>query len=249
MDREQTFGHAPRPCRAWRNQTQEKAMSSISNIFGESPFVTLIAHGRKVNECIRLLDPLFQAVLANDLPKARDIADQIEALETESDALQTHLQEQLAARALVPVDKQVLFHAVEEQDAMADRAEDIAVAATCRNLSLPPELATEFLSYLRNTISACDLVDGIMDRMDLLLESSFQGRDALTVSKLITEIDQREDAIKAQQTALSRQLYGSETSIEAIDLLIWIQMLRELGRLARAADRTAGSIRLMLKGF
>lgn len=224
-------------------------MPSISNMFGESPFVTLIAHGRKVNDCIRLLEPLFQAVLSNDLPTARSVADQIEDLETDSDALQTKLQEQLAARVLVPVDKQVLFHTAEEQDSMADRAEDIAVAATCRPLALPPELSGEFMNYLKAIIGACDLVAGIMNRMDLLVESSFQGRDALTASKLITEVDQREDAIKAQQTALSRKLYSSETSLEAVDLLIWVQTLRELGRLARAADRTAGGIRLMLKGF
>jgi predicted phosphate transport protein (TIGR00153 family) len=224
-------------------------MSSISNLLGESPFVTLIAHGEKVNECIRLLAPLFEAVLDNNLESARETADKIEQLETESDALQTRLQEQLAARALLPLDKQVLFHTAEQQDAMADRAEDIAVAATCRPLSLPPGLREDFSSYLKAIIGACDLVAGIMNRMDLLVESSFQGRDALTASKLITEVDQKEDAIKAQQAALSRQLYKSDTPLEAVDLLIWVQTLRELGRLARAADRTAGGIRLMLKGF
>lgn len=235
--------------RAGSKTTQIYSMHAISNMFGESPFVTLIEHGRKVNECIRKLDGLFNAALAADLGKARGIADEIEELETECDALQTRMQEQLAARALVPVDKQVLYHTVEEQDAMADRAEDIAVAASCRPLSLPPDLAAEFTSYLRNIIGACDLVAGIMNRMDLLLESSFQGRDALTVSRLITEVDQREDDIKAQQTALSRKLYGTDHSLPAVDLLIWVQTLRELGRLARAADRTAGGIRLMLKGF
>jgi hypothetical protein len=223
-------------------------MSGISRLFGESPFVTLTEHGRTVNECVRLLGRLFEAALAGDVAGAREVADEVERLETAADALQTSLQEQLAVKALVPVDKQVLSHTAEQQDAMADRAEDIAVTATCRPLSLPPALDTAFQEYLAKVIECCDLVAGIMNRMDLLVESSFRGRDALTVSKLITEVDEREDQIKAIQTVLTRRFFGPDVDLPECVLLFWWHILGELGRLARAADQTAGGIRLMLKG-
>lgn len=223
-------------------------MPSITSLFGESPFATLIEHGRTVNNCVRLLDELFSAALDQDLALARQVADRVEQLETDADALQSSLQEQLAAKALVPVDKQVLFHAAEQQDGMADRAEDIAVTATCRILTLPPPLDEEFRDYLVKVIESCDVVAGIMNRMDLLVESSFRGRDALTVSKLITEVDEMEDQIKALQTTLVRKLFDPEINLPAMELTIWWQILGELGRLARAADQTAGGIRLMLKG-
>lgn len=223
-------------------------MPGIGNLFGESPFVTLIAHGRTVNDCVRRLSDLFTAVLEQDTITARRLADEMEELETAADALQTKLQEQLAAKALVSVDKQVLSHTAEQLDSMADRTEDLAVAATCRPLKLPVDLANAFTDYLGKVIEACDLVAGIMNRMDLLVESSFQGRDALTVSKLITEVDEREDALKGMQTVLARKILGSGVELPAVELLIWWEILRDLGHLGRAADQTAGGIRLMLKG-
>lgn len=222
-------------------------MPNISNLFGDSPFVTLIAHGRTVNNCVRLLGDLFTSVLDQDVLTARDLADQVEQLETEADELQTQLQEQLASKAMVPVDRHVLSHTMEQQDGMADRAEDIAVTATCRALSLPETLDQEFRDYLAEVIGACDLVAGIMDRMDLLMESSFRGRDALTVSRLISEVDEKEDRIKAHQTTLVRKFFGIDVNLPTLELLLWRQILSELGRLARAADQTAGGIRLMLK--
>ncbi len=121
------------------------------------------------------------------------------------------------------------------------------MTATCRALSLPKELEAEFHAYLAEVIEACDLVAGIMDRLDLLMESSFRGRDALTVSKLITEVDEKEDRIKAMQTVLVRKFFDPGVNLSEIELLLWWQILGELGRLARAADQTAGGIRLMLK--
>ena len=223
-------------------------MTGIGNLFGESPFVTLIEHGQKVHECVGLLQGLVAAALARDLAQARHVADEIERLETEADALQSRLQEQLAAKALVPVDKQVLTHTADQQDGMADRTEDIAVMATCRPLDLPGPIADAFRRYLVEVIEACDLVAGIMSRMDLLVESSFRGRDALTVSKLITEVDEKEDRVKAMQSTLMRRLFGPEVELPALEWMLWGQILGELGRLARAADQTAGGIRLMLKG-
>lgn len=223
-------------------------MPDIGSLFGDSPFVTLIEHGRKVNECVRLLGELFSAVLEQDVERARELADRVEALETEADELQTELQEKVAAQALFPVDKHVLCHTAEQQDGMADRAEDIAVTATCRSLSLPPPLRKEFLHYLGEVLEGCDLVAGIMNRLDLLLESSFRGRDALTVSKLITEVDEKEDRIKAMQTVLMRNLFDPDVGLQSLELVVWWQILGELGRLARTADQTAGGMRLMLKG-
>lgn len=224
-------------------------MPGISSLFGESPFSTLTAHGLKVNACVRLLGELFPAVLEQDVARARGLADQVEALESEADALQSKLHEQLAAKALLAVDKQVLFHTAEQQDRMADRTEDIAVSATCRPLSLTQPLAAEFQAYLAHVIEGCDLVAGIMNRMDLLVESSFRGRDALTVSKLITEVDEKEDRLKAMQTALVRTFFGPQIDMPTLELMLWAQILRELNRLGRAADQTAGGIRLMLKGL
>lgn len=224
-------------------------MRGIDGLFGESPFEALMLHGRKVHESIRLLQDLFAAVARGDAAVARELADRIGDLETEADRIQTRLQEQLAGRIFVPVDKRQLHQVLDDQDNMADRAEEIGVIATCRPLHLSAALWPEFDHYLGQVIECCGLVAGVLDRMDLLVESSFSGRDALTVSKLVTEVNQREDAVKEIETDLMRKLLGIETGIAEIELTIWWHVVAELGALARSADRTAGGIRSLLKAY
>ena len=70
----------------------------------------------------------------------------------------------------------------------------------------------------------------------------------MTVSKLITEVDEKEDRVKAMQTELLRAIFRHPPELSTLELMVWWQILSDLGRLARAADQTAGGMRLMLKG-
>ena len=221
-------------------------MTILTNLFGESPFGTLEAHGEKVHECVRSLREVFAALKAGNQKRLRELADNISRIETEADDLRNRLHEMVAAKVLLPMRKEELLAILEHQDSMADRTEEISFMLTYRDMSLPEPLITLMLAYVEKVLGNCELAAGIMSRMDLLVESSFKGRDALTVSRLVTELAQREDIVKREQVEVTRRLLQFEPQLPPVEAVLWTQIIGLLGELSKAADRTGYGVRLTL---
>jgi predicted phosphate transport protein (TIGR00153 family) len=153
----------------------------------------------------------------------------------------------LTVQKLLPIRNGELFRILEHQDSMADRVEDIASIMTYRNLALPPALMVPVQEYLENVLGNCELARGIMSRLSLLVEASFTGRDALTVSKLITELAQREDGLKPVQVTLTRQLLNATPPLPPVEAMLWMQVIDLLANLSKHADRTGHGIRMTLQ--
>lgn len=222
-------------------------MAILTNLFGESPFGALEAHAEKVHACVRKLREVFRALSEGDQPRLRQLADEIAALETEADRIRNQIHEQLASKALMPIRKDDLFNILDQQDSLADRAEDIAATLTYRDMRLPAELMTEVTNYLERILRNCELAAGVMSKLDLLVESSFGGRDALTVSRLITELAEREDETKAIQIGLTRRFLAAEDLLPPVEVMLWLQVIGFIAELSKFADRTGNGIRMVLK--
>lgn len=222
-------------------------MSILVNLLGESPFGALAAHGEKVHLCVRLLREAFGALQSGDRAQLRGLAERISLAETEADKLRNQLHESLATQVLLPIRREELFNILEHQDSMADRAEDIAFLLTYRAMNLPGPLMARVMEYVEMVLTNCELARGIISRLDLLVEASFTGRDALTVSKLITELAEREDDIKPAQTGLTRDLLEAQPSLPPVEAVLWMQVIGLLAKLSKHADHTGNGIRMTLK--
>jgi uncharacterized protein Yka (UPF0111/DUF47 family) len=86
-----------------------------------------------------------------------------------------------------------------------------------------------------------------MSRLDLLVESSFKGRDALSVLKLVTELAEREDDLKPEQFELTRKLLAAEVQLPPVEAMLWVKVIALLAELAKAADRTGNGLRMSLQ--
>ncbi len=222
-------------------------MSILMNFFGESPFAILATHGERVHQCVGLLRDVFTAVQEGDQGRQRALADRIGEVETEADKLRDRLHEILIAQALLPIGKGELFNLLDQQDSMADRAEDIAGMFTYRDLRLPAPLMERVREYVAQVLGNCELARGIMSRLDLLVEASFTGRDALTVSKLITELAEREDALKPAQVEVTRALLDPDAGLPPVEAMLWAQAIALLARLSQHADHVGKAVRLTLR--
>lgn len=221
-------------------------MSILTNLFGESPFAILEAHGDRVHDCVHLLRDVFAAVQTGDQPKLRELSDRICNLETEADKLRNQLHEVMVSQTLLPINKGELFNILEHQDSLADRAEDIANMLTYRNMTLPGPLMKQVLDYVEQVLRNCELARSITSLLNLLVEASFTGRDALTASKLITELAEREDTIKPAQVDLTRALLHPEAGLPPVEAIVWAQVVALLSRLSLHADHVGHGIRLTL---
>lgn len=222
-------------------------MAILTNLFGESPLGALEAHGQKVHESVRLLNDVFAALQAGDQSKLRSLADRISSLETEADNIRNHIHEMLASSTMFAIRREELFDILEQQDSMADRAEDIGFIFTYRDMALPKREMDLVIAYVTKVLQCCELAAGIMSRLDLLVESSFKGRDALSVLKLVIELAEREDALKPEQFELTRKLLSPELQLLPVEAMLWVKAIALLGDLAKAADRTGNGLRMTLQ--
>jgi predicted phosphate transport protein (TIGR00153 family) len=222
-------------------------MVAISDFFGESPFHALKEHAEKVYESVGLLRELFEALTAGEFEKVRAVAERIFVLETEADAVRNQLHERLTSKVMMSLRKDDFFNILEQQDSIADRAEDIAATLTYRDMRLPAGLMAEISGYLDGILKNCELAAGIMSKMDLLVEASFGGRDALTVSKLITELAEREDATKAIQIELTRKFLAAGDDLPPVETILWLRVIGFIADLSAYADRTGNGVRMTLQ--
>jgi predicted phosphate transport protein (TIGR00153 family) len=177
----------------------------------------------------------------------RTLAGRVAKVESEADVIRNRLHELLASRVLLPLRREDLFNILEHQDSMADRAEDIAQTLTYRDMTLPAPLMDEVDIYVAMVLRNCELAAGIMSKLDLLVEASFSGRDAVTVSRLITELAERDDEVKPAQIELTRKLLAAENRISPVEAVLWMDVIGYLASLSRNADRTGNGIRMTLQ--
>jgi len=111
---------------------------SIVNLFGTSPVRPLQKHMEKVVECVSQLEPLFDAVIANDLVSVDQIQERIVALEHDADDLKHDLRLNLPRSLFLPVERRDLLEVLTMQDKIANRAKDIAGIIRGRRMPSPP---------------------------------------------------------------------------------------------------------------
>ncbi len=219
----------------------------LLNLAGESPFRGLEAHSASVHAAVQQLRSLFQHAAGGAQSELKDSVDRIFALETEADRIQTAVHELLASKTLIPIRREDFYLILEHQDAMADQAENIAAALTLRHLTVPPSLERALTAYLEVVLKNCDLAAGVISKIDLLIEASFCGRDAQSVSRLITELAERDDHSKNARMELTRQTLGSEGVTSPMEAILWQQIIFGLAEVSRSAVRTGQALRRTLK--
>ncbi len=221
---------------------------SLTNLFGNSPFRALEEHSTKVHQCVSLIRGVFDASLAGNREAVDKLAEDIFRLETEADEIRDRLHHDLASRMLIPVSKDQLLDALEHQDSIADRAEDLAAILTYRSLTLPDVLVSDVSAFLDESLSNCKLAEGIFSKLIILVESSFSGRDALTISKLVFELRKREDGTKAKKIQLLRRVHQEEALFGPVDLVSWTQVIEIIGDISKFADNAATAISVIIQG-
>ena len=223
-------------------------MKGISSLFGRSPFVLVVEHGQKVDECVSRLSELLAVFFEDgDQAKIAQMAQEVSDLETEADAIRNKIHRTLSGKILMAVSRGELFDLVEQQDSMADRSEEIAAGLNFRKLTLPEELSAEVRRFVEIVLQNCTIAAGVISKLELLMESSFAKMDALTVLKLIDELRERDDSTRDAFLAATGKIYAAEDTFSHAELMLWIRILESLENLSSAADCTVNGLRIIIE--
>ena len=222
-------------------------VTNIFRIFARSPFGPLTEHLKKCGETAAKVPELIEALKAGDYKRAKEIAKQVMVLEHEADEIKHEIRDHLPRSFFLPVDRRDLLRLLSAQDEIADRVEDLAVVATLKkDLPVPEELVAE-LDRVTGLVMGC--VQEVLEigaALEDLLEAGFGGPEAERVFTLIKAVGEAEWRADKRQYKLSQALFAMGDRIKPVDLVIWVELIKNLGRIANAAERYSKELRNIL---
>ncbi len=218
----------------------------IANLFGTSPVRPLQKHMAKVVECVSQLEPLFDAVLADDPAAVDEIQQRIVALEHDADDLKHDLRLHLPRSLFLPMERRDLLEVLTMQDNIANRAKDIAGLIRGRRMSLPADIGPRFKDFVKRCIDACLQAQKAVNELDELVETGFRGAEVELVQNLINELDRIETDTDTIQVEVRTKVFAIERDLPPIDAMFLYRIIDWTGDVGDRAQRVGSRLQLML---
>lgn len=222
-------------------------MHTLLNLFGKSPFAPLQSHMGKVHDCVHKLPSLFDAVFEKDWKKVELIAKAISEAEFQADQTKNHIRNHLPKTLFLPIDRGQLLEILTTQDTIADRAEDIGVMFTYKELELSETLTREVKHFLKKNIDVFDEAHLMIKEMDELVETSFGGVEAQKVMKMGEKVAEHEHEVDLLQARVLKALYKEESTMSFGTFLLWQKILAAVSALSNESEKLAHLIRRSLE--
>jgi len=221
-------------------------MSIISKLFGKSPFEPLYQHMVKVKECVDLVRPLMDAVLQGETKKVKEIAKKIFKAEHYADVVKKDIRSHLPKSIFLPVARGDLLRFLKEQDNIADSAEDLAVLLTLRKTTVPEEMKEDLKDFVNKVLETYEMAMIVSSEIKVLAETSFGGAEAHKVTELIEQVKVKEWEADKAQMKTAKKLFSIEEKLDPVSVVMWMNILKELGTLANHAENAGDQMRVML---
>ena len=222
-------------------------MGVIDKIFAPSPFKKLHKHSVKVHECVKLLQPLADALLAEEYDKIEQLHNEMSKTEHEADVLKNELRDQIGRLHFLSVGKHELSKFLSYQDDVADEAEDFAVILMLRQTKIPAALREDFLAFVDQIIKVSELLLSLAEKLSTLAEAAFGGKEAEDMLEAIDKIGEEEWKADRMERKFARRFYGMEDEMDPVTVMFLDKYCLALSKIANAAEKTAKYLRLVIR--
>jgi predicted phosphate transport protein (TIGR00153 family) len=221
-------------------------MKIINELFGKSPFGSLVEHTKKVHECVEVIRPLMEALVSEDYSEIKRLQDKISRLEYEADIIKHNVRDHLPRRYFLPVDRIDLENFISNQDKIADMAQDFAVVLTLRKVKLHPYVMDKFFEFVDQIFQVTETLLNAAEELNNLAEKSFSGSEAKIVLNLIKGLSEEEWKADRLARSLSKDVYSLEKELDPISIMFYEKMILTLGSIANAAENAGDMLRIMI---
>ena len=221
-------------------------MRTLAKLFAKSPFAPLQKHMQDVNECVKKVKEIFEALEENDSKSVSRISEEISKLEAIADTTKNELRNHLPGGLFMPVSKAALLEILSLQDDIADDCEDIGILLTLKDLTLKDIFKDDFKSFLNKNFETYELIKEIIDEFDNLLETSFTGREAEKVRSMVSNVALKEHETDLTQRKLLKNIFSNEDQFTHAEFQLWLLILREIRTLSNTSEKLAHRIRNLL---
>jgi len=220
-------------------------MRSLTGLFGRSSFEPLIEHARKVHQCVALVRPVAEAVIAGDTELLEELQHEMSRTEFEADQIKDRIRHALPKRYFLPVNREDVARFLSEMDKVADDTEDFAIVATFRRVSIPDDLKDEFMELVDKVLHVSELLLGVAEELAVLQREAFSGPESNDVLSRIQEVCHAEWESDKLSRRIARRIYSDE-SMDPINVLLIEKLCRSLTQIADHAENVGKNMRLMI---
>lgn len=221
-------------------------MSIIQELFGKSPFGPLVAHTKKVHECVEVLRPLMEALVNEDYTEIRRLQDKVSRLEYEADQIKHEIRESLPRRYFLPVDRVELDNYLHCQDKIADKAEDFAIILMIRKTKIHPHLMDKFFAFVDQVFQVTGTLLTAAVELQNLAEVSFSGAESKVVLAHLKGLGEEEWKADRLARSLSMDIYALEKELEPLTIVFYEKLLLTLSAIANEAENAGDMLRTMI---
>lgn len=221
-------------------------MTLLDKLFRKSPFGPVIKHAEKVYECIELINPLIKVWLQEDWDEIERLRNEISQKENDADQLKISIRNSLPKSLFYPVPRGDLLRILNNQDNMADAAEDLSVILTLRRTKLPESLTDDFQDFVDQVIETCSKLLSANEELNTLMEVSFTGPAKEKVLKIIDEIGKMEWKSDNKSRELVKKLLSMENQLDPLTIIFTMKIIEVLGYLANYAENCGDNLRHLI---
>lgn len=221
-------------------------MRAIVGLFARSPFRPLLEHTERVHQTVELLPPLFTAFTSARWDEVQEVYERISRLEHKADVVKNDIRDHLPNSLFLPVDRGDVLMFLKEQDAIADRVEDVAVLLTMRRTPTPDVLQDPLRGFIEQVVRTSELWYETARELPTLQEAGFAGPEVERTMERVRAISDYEWEADKLQAATTRVVLDCEDDLGAVSVMFWMRILSTLGDVANRAENTADRLRLML---
>jgi len=220
-------------------------MLNLGKLFGRSPFESLVKHARKVHECVALIRPVAEAVIARDAERLMALQHDMSRTEYEADQLKDVVRQHLPHRYFLSVNRDDVARFLSAMDRIADGAEDFAIAATLGDVTMTKELGEDFLALVDKVLQVSESLLGVAEHVGQLQKETFVGPEADDILLKIQQVCHMEWETDKLGRKLARRYYHDLRN-DPVAIMLLEKLSLALGRIADDAETVGKNLRLMI---
>lgn len=222
-------------------------MRTFAKLFGRSPFVPLQTHMEKVAATVGKAAEALRAFAEGKYDDLDELARAVSKLEHEADQVKNDIRNHLRKSYFMPIDQSALLQILSSQDAIADRAENLAVVLTFKNLPLLPAIRENFQAFIDKNLDAFEQVREVIQQLDELIESGFGGAEAERVRQQVETVALREHEADVIQRTLIKAVCAHDEELSQGEFYLWMQLIRQIAALSNESEYLANRVRMTLE--
>ncbi len=146
----------------------------------------------------------------------------------------------------LPIDKATILEILTLQDSIADKAENIGVLFSLKELPVPPSFEKSFDEFIEKNLDAFYGAKEVIQELPSLIHSSFGGNEAKKVRNIIDEVAYKEHEVDVLQRELLKELFKIGDDMSAPIFHLWLSIFKEVSDISNLAEKLANKVRAML---